>query len=65
MKERRSILGLKEEHFMAETIRGNFRSVTGQELEKRLWPAEGQPKAVVQFVHGMAEHIDQIGRAHV
>ena len=44
---------------MAETIRGNFRSVTGQELEKRLWPAEGQPKAVVQFVHGMAEHIDR------
>ena len=44
---------------MAEAIRGSFRSVTGQELEKRLWPAEGQPKAVVQFVHGMAEHIDR------
>ena len=32
-----------------------FQSVTGQELEKALWPVE-KPKAVVQLVHGMAEH---------
>lgn len=44
---------------MAEAIKGSFRSVTGQELEKRLWPADGEPKAIVQFVHGMAEHIDR------
>jgi len=34
-----------------------FRSVTGQELEKRFWPAQGEAKGVVQLVHGMAEHI--------
>ena len=44
---------------MAEAIRGNFRSVTGQELDKRLWLPEGAPKGIVQFVHGMAEHIDR------
>ena len=44
---------------MAEAIKGSFRSVTGQKLEKRLWPADGEPKAIVQFVHGMAEHIDR------
>jgi len=36
---------------------GTFLSVTGRELEKAYWPAKGQPKAVVQLVHGMAEHI--------
>lgn len=35
-----------------------FQSVTGQELEKALWPVE-RPKAVVQLVHGMAEHISR------
>ena len=40
-------------------IRGTFQSVTRTELEKRLWPADGEPKGVVQFVHGMAEHIDR------
>ena len=40
-----------------------FRSVTGQELEKALWPAEGVPKGVVQFVHGMAEHISRYDAA--
>lgn len=34
-----------------------FRSVTGQELEKRVWLPDGEPRAVMQFVHGMAEHI--------
>ena len=40
-----------------------FRSVMGQELEKALWPAEGVPKGVVQFVHGMAEHISRYDAA--
>lgn len=38
-------------------IKETFASVTGAELEKYLWPAEGQPKGIVQLVHGMAEHI--------
>jgi len=41
----------------------SFLSASGQTLEKAFWPCEGQtkglnqPKAVVQLVHGMAEHI--------
>ena len=42
---------------MGESIRDTYRSVAGPELEKRLWLPEGQPKAVLQLVHGMAEHI--------
>lgn len=42
---------------MGEPIFGAFRSVTGEMLEKCLWPADGEAKGVVQFVHGMAEHI--------
>ena len=42
---------------MAECIRGTFRSSTGETLDKRLWLPEGAPKGIVQFVHGMAEHI--------
>ncbi len=38
---------------------GTFRSVAGEELEKRLWLPEGQPKGVLQLLHGMAEHIDR------
>lgn len=34
-----------------------FASVSGETLEKVFWPAKGEPKAVVQLVHGMAEHI--------
>ena len=44
---------------MAECIRGTFRSSTGETLDKRLWLPEGAPKGIVQFVHGMAEHIDR------
>lgn len=40
-----------------------FASVTGAELEKVLWPVEGRPKAVVQLVHGMAEHISRYDAA--
>lgn len=35
----------------------SFPSASGQTLEKAFWPCEGRPKAVVQLVHGMAEHI--------
>ena len=34
-----------------------FRSTTGQPLVLCLWTPEGQPKGVIQLVHGMAEHI--------
>ena len=44
---------------MIEMQKGIFRSVTGQKLDRRLWLPEGEPKAVVQLVHGMAEHIDR------
>ncbi len=42
---------------MGEAIIGTFPSVTGDKLEKRVWLPEGKPRAVVQLVHGMAEHI--------
>ena len=38
-------------------IYSTFASVSGEQLEKAFWPAQGEPKAVVQLVHGMAEHI--------
>ncbi len=34
-------------------------STTGQALDARLWLPEGEIRAVVQLVHGMAEHIDR------
>lgn len=42
---------------MGEAIVGTFLSVTGATLEKRIWLPESPPRAVVQLVHGMAEHI--------
>lgn len=44
---------------MSQVIRKEFKSVTGQMLDARLWLPEGQPRGVVQLVHGMAEHIDR------
>lgn len=44
-------------------VYGTFTSVTGQELEKAFWPTEGAPRGVVQFVHGMAEHISRYDAA--
>ena len=56
---------------MPNPIHGTFQSITGETLDKRLWlpewqsdkqsgkqPANG-PKAILQLVHGMAEHIDR------
>lgn len=46
-------------------------STGGGQLHCRKWLPESKPKAVVQLVHGIAEHIGrydhfaQIGRAHV
>ncbi len=34
-----------------------FASVTGEQLEYRLWQPEGEVRGVVQIAHGMAEHI--------
>ena len=39
------------------SVYSTFNSVSGQKLEKAYWPAKGKPKAVIQLVHGMAEHI--------
>ncbi len=39
--------------------KGTFVSASGQELGCREWKPEGEPKGVVQIVHGMAEHIDR------
>lgn len=40
--------------------RFNIASATGQcDLNVRIWEPEGRPKAVLQIVHGMAEHIDR------
>lgn len=39
------------------SVYSTFPSVSGQKLEKAFWPAKGETKAVIQFVHGMAEHI--------
>ncbi len=42
---------------MSEAIIGILPSITGARLEKREWHPTGTPRAVVQLVHGMAEHI--------
>lgn len=44
---------------MSAAIQATFPSVAGQQLEKRLWLPEGEPKAILQLVHGMAEYIDR------
>ena len=44
-------------------VYGTFASVTGQTLERVLWPTEGTPRGVVQLVHGMAEHISRYDAA--
>ena len=44
---------------MGEMIRDTFASVTGETLQMRTWLPEGEPKAILQLVHGMAEHIDR------
>lgn len=46
---------MKFEHI----IKGTFSSSTGRRLEYRMWLPEGKPRAVIQLVHGMAEHIDR------
>jgi len=39
--------------------KGKFVSSTGAELDYRLWLPKDEPTAVIQLVHGMAEHIDR------
>ena len=36
-----------------------FPSTAGPSLDARIWHPEGQPKAIVQLIHGMSEHIDR------
>lgn len=43
--------------------KGTFSSCTGLRLDYRLWLPEGEPRAVIQLVHGMAEHIDRYDQA--
>ena len=40
-----------------------FTSVAGQPLTLYLWQTDAPCRGVIQLVHGMAEHIAQIGRA--
>lgn len=42
---------------MAMCERFMISSGSGQRLDARLWTPEGKPRAVVQLVHGMGEHI--------
>ena len=44
---------------MAACEKFTFSSTAGPALDARLWLPEGAPRAVVQLVHGMAEHIDR------
>ena len=44
---------------MTDCLSFTFPSTAGPELDARAWLPEGQPKAVLQLVHGMAEHIDR------
>lgn len=40
-------------------MKSTFQSTAGDMLQKRVWGIEGEPKGIVQFAHGMAEHIDR------
>ena len=42
---------------MSEALIGVYTSVTGRQLQKSVWKPAGEVRAVVQIVHGMAEHI--------
>ncbi len=39
--------------------KGTFESTTGKTLEYSLWLPREEPTAMIQLVHGMAEHIDR------
>lgn len=44
---------------MIQRIPSVLTSTAGPALDVRAWLPEGQPRAVVQLVHGMSEHIDR------
>ena len=46
---------------MAERLQQTMASTAGPALDVRVWQPEGQARAIVQLVHGMAEHIDRYG----
>ena len=37
--------------------RDTFRAPDGYELATYRWEPEGEPRAILQLVHGMAEHM--------
>ncbi len=55
--EKRAAPKAKATPAAGEAILGVLTSVTGAPMEKREWHPQGAPRAVVQIVHGMAEHI--------
>ncbi|HNW87477.1 MAG TPA: lysophospholipase [Candidatus Limiplasma sp.] len=44
---------------MSEPTASTFLSITGEPLEQLTWMPEQTPKAIVQLVHGMAEHLER------
>jgi len=44
---------------MGKGVQSELMSVTGQRLLQKTWSPEGPPKAVLQLIHGMAEHMDR------
>ena len=44
---------------MGEAKRDLMTSVTGAKLDVLTWSPAGEPRAIVQLVHGMAEHIER------
>lgn len=44
---------------MIKCIPSALTSSAGPVLDVRTWLPEGEPRAIVQFVHGMSEHIDR------
>ncbi len=42
---------------MGEAETSLFSSAAGRQLLQSVWKPEGQPRAILQIVHGMAEHI--------
>ncbi|MBR2570918.1 MAG: lysophospholipase [Clostridia bacterium] len=50
---------------MPKRIDETFASVTGETLDLKIWQPDGDARAIVQIVHGMAEYIDrydEVGR---
>jgi alpha-beta hydrolase superfamily lysophospholipase len=42
-----------------KTLYGRYPSLTGQQIFYRIWEPESEAKAIVQIIHGMAEHSER------